>query len=125
MRKLETHAEIHRAEQLIGVILIIGVVIAACLVLTGGIYYLVQHGTGHAQYQVFHGVPAVLESLPGTFGAFLTGSSRVMIQTGLFALVLLQSVRLMFCAWLFGRQCDWLYVLMNVFLIGILLHSFV
>lgn len=125
MRRLRTREDIHRAEQLIGLVLIVGVVASACVVLVGGIYYLVQYGASPADYNAFHGVPKALKSLPRTFAVLSSGSSHAIIQAGLFVLVLLQSVRLAFCAWMFGRQLDWLYVLMNFFLIGVLLHTFV
>lgn len=125
MRRLRSREEIYRAERLIGLVLIVGVVGSAVVVLAGGIFYLVQHGARPVDYGAFHGAPEALRSLPQTLDSLFTCSSRAIIQSGLFALVLLQSVRLVFCTWLFGRQLDWLYVAMNLFLIGVLLHAFV
>ena len=53
------------------------------------------------------------------------GSSRGIIQIGLFVLVLLQSARVALCMWIFTRVREWSYGLMSLFLLAVLLHSFV
>jgi uncharacterized membrane protein len=124
MNRSKTHEDSRRDEQVIGLVLIVGVIAAAGIVLGGGLYYLIEYGVRRIDYSVFRGGPSTLRSLPQTFAALCSGSSRVIIQAGLFVLVLMQSVRLLFCAWLFSRQVDWRYVAMSLFLIGVLLHSF-
>jgi uncharacterized membrane protein len=125
MHRIKTDEEVRRHEQAIGLVLIIGVIAAASIVLGRGLYYLIEYGSSRTDFSVFRGGTSTLRSLPQTFVALRSASSRIVIQAGLFVLVLLQSVRLLFCAWLFARQVDWCYVLMSLFLIGVLLHSFV
>lgn len=49
-----------RVDEIIGNILRVGVVVAAVVVLSGGVRYLVQHGSTIPDYRVFHGEPAYL-----------------------------------------------------------------
>lgn len=113
-------------ERLLGRVLISGVLISALLVLGGGVYYLLQHGAEHPHYAQFDAAAeSVFRSLHSTLAALSLGASRGVIQLGLFVLVLLQSVRVALCLWLFGRSREWPYILMSLFLLAVLLHSFV
>lgn len=113
-------------EQLLGQVLIVGVLLSALLVFAGGIFYLLQHGAEVVSYARFDPqAESGFHTLHGTLATLGTGASRSVIQLGLFALVLLQSLRVALCAWLFGRQRELAYVLMSVFLLAVLLHSFV
>ena len=51
-----------QVEQSIGILLRAGVLLAAAVVLFGGVLYLVQHGHLRSDYHVFRGEPKDLES---------------------------------------------------------------
>lgn len=113
-------------ERLLGQVLIGGVLLSALLVLGGGVYYLLQHGGGHPHYARFNSAAqSAFHNVGSTLAQLGQGASRGVIQLGLFVLVLLQSVRVALCLWLFERQREWPYVLMSLFLLAVLLHSFV
>jgi len=68
---------------------------------------------------------ATFHSLSGTLRQMGLGRSRGIIQIGLLVLVLLQSARVALCMWIFARVREWSYLLMSLFLLAVLLHSFV
>lgn len=113
-------------ERLLGRVLIGGVLLAAVLVIAGGGFYLLQHGAARPDYVRFNPESgAAFHSLSGTLSELAHGRSRAIIQLGLFVLVLLQSARVALCMWIFGRVREWPYLLMSLFLLAVLLHSFV
>ena len=54
-----------RVEEIMGNLLRAGVILAAIVVLAGGIYYLIRYGTTSPDYRVFRGEPADLRSVSG------------------------------------------------------------
>jgi uncharacterized membrane protein len=76
-------------------------------------------------YSHFKGKTYNLGRLLAGMDPLATDTSSAVIQIGLFILVLLQSVRVILCIWIFGRTYERLYVAMSAFLLIILLGSFV
>ena len=58
-----------QVEQTMGNLLRIGVILAAAVVLLGGVIYLARNGHDVPDYETFHSVPAQLRSLSGTFAS--------------------------------------------------------
>ncbi len=56
-----------RIEVIIGTLLRTGVILAASVVLIGGVLYLVRHGHELPEYRTFHGEPENLKTLSGIF----------------------------------------------------------
>jgi uncharacterized membrane protein len=114
-----------RVEQIMGQLLRAGVIIAAAIVLVGGVVFLVRHGDEKIDYQHFHGQPAELCSVSGIVDLAKTASGRGLIQLGLLALVGTPIARVVFSIYAFGRERDWLYVAITLVVFAVLLYSLV
>ena len=64
-----------RVEEVISVLLRIGVTSAAGVVLIGGVLYLAQYGAGVPHYRHFHGEPPQLHTLNGIIVAMLRSTA--------------------------------------------------
>lgn len=112
-----------RVEQIMGSLLRAGVIIAAAIVLVGGIVFLVRHGDEPIDYATFHGQPPAFCSVPGIISQTMTFSGRALIQLGLLALVGTPIARVVFSVYAFGRERDWLYVAITLVVLVVLLYS--
>lgn len=110
-------------EELLGHLLRGGVLLAAAVVLLGGVVYLFRHGAEPADYHVFHGEPADLRSVSGLVADAMTGRSRGVIQLGLLLLAATPIARVAFAAFAFVRQRDVLYIIVSLVVLGVLLYS--
>jgi uncharacterized membrane protein len=112
-----------KVEQFLGNLLRAGVLVAATVVLTGGVVYLVRHGGERPHYRLFEGEPADLRSPRGIVEEAATFSGRGIIQLGLLLLVGTPVARVFFSALAFGRQRDFIYVLLTLIVLAVLLYS--
>ena len=113
----------YRIEQIIGNLLRAGVMLAAAVVLVGGVLYLVQHGTERADYRTFYGVPENLRNAPGIVREALAFHSQGIIQLGLLLLVLTPISRVAFSAVGFLEERDKMYVVITLIVLAVLLFS--
>ena len=103
-----------------------GVAVAAAVVLGGGIYYLLRHGTEPPPWHVFHGEPADLRHLAGIVRAALQAhTARGIIQLGLLLLIATPIVRVAFSALAFHRERDRNYVALTLGVLGVLVYNLV
>ena len=109
-----------RVEEIIGNLLRAGVIIAASVVLLGGIVYLVRHGEEKPDYRVFVGAPADLRGVSGIVADALTFSGRGIIQLGLLLLVATPVARVIFSVVAFALQGDWTYVVITLIVLAVL-----
>jgi uncharacterized membrane protein len=112
-----------KMEIAIGNLLRIGVSVAAAVVLTGWVLYLVQaHGTA-PDYRHFHGKPLQVLQI----GPILKGAgrldSRSVIELGILLLIATPVARVIFCVGGFAAQRDKLYVLVSSVVLAILVYS--
>jgi uncharacterized membrane protein len=114
-----------RVEQIMGSLLRAGVILAAALVLLGGVIYLFRHPGEAIDHRVFHGEPRSLESIWGIVQLAATGSARGLIQVGLLALIATPIARVMFSVYAFARQHDRLYVWITLVVLVLLLYSLI
>jgi len=112
-----------RIEIMIGVLLRVGVILAALLVIGGGALYLTRHGHQIASYRTFHGEPPDLERIPGIFHAATTGRAQGIIQLGLLVLIATPVARVLFSAIAFLKERDFMYVVITLLVLGVLLYS--
>ena len=110
-------------EQVIGNLLRAGVLVAALIVLAGGILYLYKYGGEPADYHEFHGVDPRFCSPIGIARAATTGSRRAIIQLGLLVLIATPVARVLFSVFAFARERDWAYVCITLVVLVILLYS--
>jgi uncharacterized membrane protein len=112
-----------RIEIIIGTLLRTGVILAASVVLFGGVLYLVRHGHEIPDYRTFHGEPENLKSpkdiVHGVFGM----SARAIIQLGLLLLIATPVARVAFSAVAFAIEHDYMYVVITLIVLAILSYS--
>lgn len=108
-------------EEVIGRLLQIGVLLASVVVFIGGVMYLVHYGGGRPDYRVFRGEPAEFRSVEGVIAAAADLRRRGLIQLGLLLLIGTPIARVVFSAYAFARQRDYLYVFITSLVLTILL----
>ncbi len=122
-----SEATVHRADQrideIMGGLLRTGVVLAAAIVLVGGVVYVTRHRLPAINYRVFQGEPAGLRTISGIFHEALAFQGRGLIQLGLLALIATPVARVAFSFFAFLYQRDWTYVLVTVGVLGLLIYS--
>jgi uncharacterized membrane protein len=114
-----------RMEQMIGTLLISGVIVAALIVLVGGVLYLIRYGAALPDYTVFRGEPAELRNLFGIVGGGLSFQIRGVIQLGLLLLIATPVARVAFSILAFALQRDRTYVIVTLIVLGVLIYSLV
>lgn len=114
-----------QVEQIVGNILRLGVVVAALVVLSGGVLYLIRFGGTLPAYAVFRGEPADLRSVSGIIRDVQSLHTRGVIQLGLLLLIATPVARVTFSVLAFASQRDRTYVFVTLIVLGILLYSLV
>ena len=109
-------------DELIGLLLRVGVILAACIVLVGGVVYLAGHPYS-SDYRVFRGEPERLRVVSGIFSDALAFHAQGLIQLGLLVLILTPIARVTFSVFAFLYQRDWMYVLFTLIVLALLLSS--
>ena len=115
----------HTVEQIVGRMLQLGVLIAALVVLTGGVLLLVQHGGAPASFSVFHGEPDGLRSIAGILRGVGTMQSQAIVQLGLLLLIATPVARVAFTLVAFVLQRDRTYVALTALVLALLLYGLV
>jgi uncharacterized membrane protein len=112
-----------RVEETIAALLRFGVMLAAAVVLLGGIVYLGRHGREQPHYKVFLGEPTDLRSVTGIAQDAAAGSGRGLIQLGLLLLIATPVARVAFSVAAFGLEKDTLYVVVTLAVLTLLVLS--
>ena len=110
-------------ELLIGRLLQGGVLLAAAVVLIGGVMLLVQFGSATAAFHAFNGEPEQLRSLGGIARAALGGDSRGIVQLGLVLLIVTPLARVALTLIAFAAQRDRIFVAITSLVLAILLYG--
>ena len=112
-------------ELTMGHLLRAGVLLAASVVLIGGILYLSHMRGPRTNYSVFHGAADELRSPSAIAKHAFTGDSRAIIQLGLLLLIATPVARVAFALFSFTAEKDWLYVIVSAIVLGVLIYSLV
>ena len=112
-----------RLQQVVGNLLRFGVLLAAAVVLAGGVAYRARHGAAIPDYRVFRGQPANLRSLGGIVRSALALDERGVVQFGLLLLVATPIARVAIAAVAFMFERDRTYVLIALLVLALLLKS--
>jgi uncharacterized membrane protein len=112
-----------RIEQVMGNLLRGGVITAGLVVCAGALPYMVHYGKLSPHVHVFHGEPAKYRSVPAILADVYQRDSRGIIQFGLLLLIATPIARVVFSAFAFARQRDWLYLGVTLFVMAILIWS--
>jgi uncharacterized membrane protein len=116
-------AQDKRVEEIIGILLRTGVLLAAAVVLVGGIFYLVRYGSSPTHYRVFQGEPDELSHVITIFRYALNWHPRGIIQLGILLLIATPVARVAFTVFAFAYERDWIYVVVTLIVLGLLLYS--
>ncbi|HEY3927498.1 MAG TPA: DUF1634 domain-containing protein [Candidatus Koribacter sp.] len=110
-------------EQIIGKLLRAGVLLAAFVVLVGGVLFLAKNAHERHNYRQFHGVSASLKSIPGVVSGAAHLDPESVIQLGLLLLIATPVARVAFSIGAFALEKDYLYVVLTMVVLGVLLFS--
>lgn len=113
----------HEVEQLVGRLLQLGVLVAAFVVLAGGLYLLSRHGGDIAVYTPFRGEPDSLRSLTSIVRGAFTLQSTAVVQFGLVLLILTPVLRVAFTLAAFLIQRDKTYIVVTTIVLVLLLYG--
>ncbi len=103
----------------------LGVLASACVVLAGGVLYLIEHGAEPPHHETFTGEPTDLTHVFGIVKAAAAGRGRGLIQLGLLILIATPVSRVAFALYAFARQRDRTYVVITAFVLALLIASLV
>lgn len=106
-----------------GRVLQIGVAVAALIVFTGGVVYLIHDGGERPDYGNFHDVVPWLKTASATIQAALDGHGRALIQLGVLLMIATPVIRVVFAVFAFAMERDWLYTGVSCFVLAILAYS--
>jgi uncharacterized membrane protein len=115
-----------QVEQLLGNLLRAGVLLAAAVVLLGGVVYLARHGgERRPDLRKFRedAQPAELRSPTGIVGEALEFRGRALVQLGLLLLIATPVARVAFSVFAFLLERDLTYVALTLIVLGVLLYS--
>ncbi len=112
-----------RLDEWMGRLLQIGVMLAAVIVLSGGVVYLIRHSMPVTNYREFQGEPEDLRTMPGIVREAAAGHGRGLIQLGLLLLIATPVARVVFSLFAFSLRKDWTYVTVTAIVLGLLLYS--
>jgi uncharacterized membrane protein len=111
-------------ERIIGQLLRFGVLLSSLVVLAGGIVYLIRHGHEHPAFGTFDGEPDKMKDPVPMWKAILRGEGRPLIALGLLLLILTPIARIVFSVAGYLLEKDYLYVLITLFVLGVILWNF-
>lgn len=112
-----------RFEVVLGTVLRTGVLVAAAVVLCGGVVFLFRNGGSPPEYHVFHGEPSDLRSLAGILADARSLDGRGLIQLGVLLLIATPVARVVFALGGFFRQRSWSYVAIAATVLTLLAYA--
>jgi uncharacterized membrane protein len=112
-----------KIDEIIGIVLRTGVILAAVIVLAGGGLYLTRHPGPPHDYRVFTGEPEAYRTVSGIAWDATALHGRGFIQLGLLVLIATPIARVAFSLFAFLWQRDWTYVVVTAIVLGLLIYS--
>ena len=110
-----------RVQRVIGTLLRWGVVLAAAMVLAGGVMYFGSCGSAIPDYKVFRGEPPELRMVTGIVREAVSLNPLGLIQFGLLLLIATPLARVAFSVAAFALQRDRTYVVVTLFVLAVVL----
>jgi len=112
-----------KTQAIIGSLLRTGVFASAAIVLFGACLLLARSGHSTRTYSLFRGEPAELRTLAGIAQGASRAEPAAVIQLGLLLLIATPVARVLFSAFAFAFEHDWMYVLITLIVLTVLLYS--
>lgn len=100
-----------------------GVLLAALVVLVGGVMYLLHASGPRLDYSHFHGVPEHLRTPGGIWRGIMLGDAQSVIQIGLLVLIATPVVRVILAGAGFLLERDRLYFWVSAIVFAVLCYS--
>ena len=113
----------YRIEQIIGVLLRVGVGVSAALVLIAGIVYLTKNHGVRVDYHQFRRETSALTSVGGVLRGAAAFDSLALMQLGLLVLIATPVARVLFAAFAFALERDWMYVVVSLVVFVVLMST--
>jgi uncharacterized membrane protein len=110
-------------DNVMGILLRAGVMLAAFTVLAGAVWHLSSHAGDLADYHTFRAEPASLRSVSGIVTGALALHGVNIIQLGLLFLIATPIARVLFAIFAFAMQRDRAYVVISIIVLAILAYS--
>ena len=108
-------------QAVLGWVLRIGVFVSMIVVFIGGVIYIYRHGHSIADYHDFKGVPQFVHTIPGIIHGIATLRGRAIIQAGIMLLIATPVIRIIFSAFGFILERDWLYLSITLIVLAIII----
>ena len=112
-----------RMQNVIGMLLRVGVLAAAAVALAGGIWHLAARGAQSVSYSSFAGEPSYLRNIGEIFRAAFSLKSDAVIQLGILLLISVPILRVAVSIAAFALERDWIYVVVTAVVLAVLLFS--
>jgi len=112
-----------RIENIIAQLLRAGVLTAALVVIGGAIPYLSANPRARADYRTFHNELSELRTVSGIVHSAFSGNVLAIMQLGLLILIATPIARVVFSAFAFSREGDYMYVAFTLIVLAVLLYS--
>ena len=110
-------------ELIMGRLLQVGVLIAATVVLLGGVMYLFAHAGELSDYRVFRARPVGLRHPKALLHGIAAGDASAIIQCGILLLVATPICRVIFAVIAFILERDRLYIAVSLVVLAVLLFG--
>ena len=108
---------------LIGLVLRVGVLVSLCIVIFGGVIYLIHEGSRVEHYDIFKKGTNTIGPANGYLEHIYGLNGRTIIQTGLILLIATPILRVAFSAIAFFKEKDYLYTGITLLVLVIILTS--
>lgn len=112
-----------KLENLIANLLRLGVVLSACVVMSGAVMYLGFHPWRRVNYRTFQGEPDELKTAHGVVQYAFSGNANGIMQLGLLLLIATPIARVISSAVAFALEGDKMYLLFTLLVLAVLLYS--
>jgi uncharacterized membrane protein len=123
MEKHVTIGDERNFEKFLANMLRTGVLVSGFVVIIGGIIYLMRYGASVPEYDTFRGVPPELMTISGIAKDLVKFHVRTIIQMGLLLLIFTPILRVLFSAYQFARERDWVYIGTTLLVLTMLLFG--
>ena len=117
------HVDEQKLENRIANLLRLGVVLSACVVLSGAVMYVGFHPLARVSYRAFQGEPDELKTAHGVVHYAFSGNAKGIMQLGLLLLIATPIARVISSAVAFAIEGDRMYLLFTLLVLAVLLYS--
>jgi uncharacterized membrane protein len=110
-------------EIFLGKLLRWGVLLAALVVLVGGVWFVAESYAVPQNYRTFRGEPAERRAVSQIVHQAIGMHPLGLIQFGLILLIATPVARVVFSVLGFALERDWMYVLITILVLGLLIYT--